>query len=265
MLPYESSDAARARFAPGAERGFDAWTPPEGASDALRQVNEGTLAMPDSLRHATAALYDAGIHDTDAALGHFFDALDAAGRLEDALVLVIADHGEALGERGLFLHGEIMEATLRVPLILKLPRDIRAGTRVDRMVETVDVAPTLLAATGRAPVDPIQGRSLLDDTERAVVSHRRGKLWAITTNDGWRLEYERNDEEIVPKALRRVVDVGTEGPNVLPDSLQVFDRWIDPIQALHRRSRAIAHPHNSATVTPSEADLELLRALGYIE
>lgn len=264
-LPYESTDEARARFAPGAARGFADWTPPEGASDALRQVNEGTLSMPDSLRRATAALYDAGLHDTDAALGRFFEALDAAGRLENALVLVIADHGEALGERGLFLHGEMMEATLRIPLILKLPRDIRSGTRVERMVETVDVAPTLLAAAGLDPFDPVQGRSLLDGKERAFVSHRRGRLRAITTDDGWRLEYEHTDDAIVPAALRRVVDVSTEGPNLLPDSLQVFDRWIEPIQALHRANRAIARPYDAATVTPSEADLELLRALGYIE
>lgn len=267
-LPYEASAEAQRRFAPGAADGFDAWTPPRGASEAMHEVDEGRLAMPDSLRRAVPRLYDAGVVDTDAALAAFFERLDAAGRLDDALVLVLADHGESLGDDGPFMHGTIRESTVRIPLILKLPGDERAGERVDGLVETLDVFPTFLAAAGLDPVDgdaPNQGRPLLDGPPRTFAFHRSGRDYAITTDDGWRIEYTLDENGVALQALRRVLGVAAQGPNVLPDSLHVVDPWIEPIQALHRANAALARPGEAGDVAVDEADLELLRSLGYIE
>lgn len=265
VLPYEASERSIARFAPGATAGFDAWTPPGGASEALHRVNTGELAMPDSLRAATAALYDAGVHDTDRALGTFFDALRAAGRYDDAWIVVLADHGEALGERGLFMHGDLMEATLRIPLLVKQPGNAGAGTRIDRLVETVDVAPTVLATVGLPPEDPSQGRSLISGAERTFALHRAGRDRAITTEDGWRLGYRWTDEGFAPRWLRRVDGTGADGPDVLADSLTVVDRWLEPITQIHRANAGLAVHGRDGAVALDPVDEDLLRSLGYIQ
>jgi hypothetical protein len=113
---------------------------------------------PAELRRA----YDAAARRQDEALGRFFSALEAAGRWDGALVVVTADHGEALGEggrRGHALQG--YDEQLRVPLLVKLPGGARAGTRVDAPVRLLDVAPTILDALGQGPFPGGEGRSLL--------------------------------------------------------------------------------------------------------
>lgn len=265
VLPYEASEESIARFAPGATAGFDAWTPEGGASEAMHRVNVGELSMPDSLRVATAALYDAGVHDTDRALGSFFDALRSAGRYDDAWIVVLADHGEALGERGLFMHGDLMESTLRIPMLVKQPGNVGAGTRIERLVETVDVAPSILATAGLPPEDPSQGRDLITGTARPFSLHRAGRERAITTEDGWRLGYRWTDEGFAPRWLRRVDGSGGDGPDVLADSLTVVDLWLDPITQIHRANQGLAAHGRDGSVALDPVDEDLLRSLGYIQ
>jgi arylsulfatase len=91
-------------------------------------------------------LYDAEIAYTDSQIGRLLDGLEAAGRLDNALVVTTSDHGENLGEAGLFYeHGpSVHDASLRVPLIISGPGVAKA--RVDGDVARLeDLMPTLLA------------------------------------------------------------------------------------------------------------------------
>lgn len=99
----------------------------------------------------------------DHELGRLLDALREQGLLERTAVLAVADHGEAFGEHGETSHGAYCyEATLRVPLILRLPGGER-GARKNALVSSVDVYPTLVEAMGLAPprADELDGVSLL--------------------------------------------------------------------------------------------------------
>lgn len=99
-------------------------------------------------------LYDAEIAYTDAQVGALLDGLEESGRLENAIVVFTSDHGENLGEAGLFFeHGpNVHDASLRVPLIIAGPG--LAGNRSDRGVARLeDLMPTLLALAGVAPED----------------------------------------------------------------------------------------------------------------
>jgi arylsulfatase A-like enzyme/Flp pilus assembly protein TadD len=90
-------------------------------------------------------LYDGEIAYTDSQLKRVFDALRANGLYDRALIVLVADHGESLGEHGEDEHSYfIYNATLRVPLIFKLPRRAGSPRLVRRLVGTIDVAPTLL-------------------------------------------------------------------------------------------------------------------------
>ncbi len=110
------------------------------------------------------AFYDSAIAHADRALGDFLDELGP-----NAAIAVVADHGEEFGDHGEFEHGHsLYDEVLRVPLLLHLPEDRRAGEVVDQPVSLIDVAPTFLELAGAEPFPAAEGRSLLatDGTPR---------------------------------------------------------------------------------------------------
>ena len=124
------------------------------------------------------ALYDAEIRYVDAEIGRLLDRLEAAGMLENTLVVITSDHGESLGEhRYWFEHGfYAYEATCRIPLLVRGP-GVQSGPR-STDVSLVDLAPTLLEwcdlpALGRAgAADRPRGVSRADLLRDASASPR---------------------------------------------------------------------------------------------
>lgn len=119
--------------------------------------------VPESARQRRhVGMYDPGVVEVDREVGRLLDALDGAGRAERTLVIFHADHGESLGEQGHLGHGPLLnDASVRVPMLLRLPGAIEAGVRVERLVRNVDIFPTVLDAAGLAPPGPLSGESLL--------------------------------------------------------------------------------------------------------
>ena len=105
--------------------------------------------------------YDGEVAWTDTLLGRLRATLEAHRLWDDALVVVTADHGEALGEHGETGHGFfVYETTLKVPLVLRGP-GVPPGTTIGGPVRLVDVAPTALALLGLPAFPaPVAGRSL---------------------------------------------------------------------------------------------------------
>lgn len=107
------------------------------------------------------AQYDASVRALDDAIAELADGLARLGLAEQTLLAVIGDHGESLGEHGIFFeHHGLYDGTLRAPLILHGPGLIPAGRRVDATVMTPDVAPTILDLLGEARPAGMEGRSL---------------------------------------------------------------------------------------------------------
>lgn len=124
--------------------------------------------------------YDAGILSADALLGEFLDGLRARGLYERALIVVTSDHGESLGERGLYGHGGLTLEQLLVPLIVKPPQAWELAPReIDEPVELVDLYPTLCALAGLPVPGDLDGRSLVPTLARGVPG--RDYLVAQTT------------------------------------------------------------------------------------
>jgi len=109
------------------------------------------------------AAYYAMVELIDDSVARILAAVDEAGQRQDTLVIFMSDHGEMLGDHGIFLKGPYFyECAVHVPLILRWPARFPAGARIEGLVELVDLAPTLLdAADHRIPLR-VQGRSLLD-------------------------------------------------------------------------------------------------------
>ncbi len=129
------------------------------AMDAVKITDE-------QIRNARHAYYGA-IAFCDAQLGRLMQALKATG-LDDTIVFFLGDHGEMLGERGLWYKMNFFEGGARVPLLISAPGLVEPG-RVSASVSLVDVLPTLVELTGGDPArlaSPIDGRSLVPHLTR---------------------------------------------------------------------------------------------------
>ncbi len=105
--------------------------------------------------------YDSEIAHTDHHVGLLLDELEKLGLRDSTVVIVMADHGESLGEKGYVGHGNhIYEYISQIPLILSYPPAVAAGQIVNERVSLVDVMPTILDLVGIKPPFPLQGRSL---------------------------------------------------------------------------------------------------------
>ena len=106
--------------------------------------------------------YAAAVRRTDRHIARVVATLDEAGVLDDTMVIVTADHGEEHSEHEAMLaHGRsLYRELLHVPLIMRLPGEAFAGTVVDRPVQTIDLMPTILDASG-CPHAGLSGQSLL--------------------------------------------------------------------------------------------------------
>ena len=108
------------------------------------------------------APYNGAIAYVDDIVGKLFDYLQSQGLYENALIAVAADHGESLGDHGELTHSIFLyDATIHVPLLLKLPGNRLGGKHVSATASLVDLAPTLLDALGQTPPPAMQGGSLL--------------------------------------------------------------------------------------------------------
>ncbi|WP_277542866.1 sulfatase-like hydrolase/transferase [Haloarcula laminariae] len=130
--------------------------------------------ITDEERQTLVDLYDGEIRYTDDQIRAFLDGLEARGLLEETLVIVTSDHGEAFGERGYFEHPRFLdEELLRVPLILDGP-EVEARS-IDRAASVLDVVPTALNVLGVGS-DSLPGVSLLsNDGSDVVISSVRGE------------------------------------------------------------------------------------------
>jgi choline-sulfatase len=106
-------------------------------------------------------LYDGEIAYADSALAHFIAYLKSSGKYRGSTIVVVGDHGEGLGEHHEDTHGIFLyDSTTHVPLIVKLPGGLGAGTAVTAQVRTVDIMPTLLELAGAPAAEKRDGESL---------------------------------------------------------------------------------------------------------
>ncbi len=112
-------------------------------------------------RRARAAYYGM-VQLIDRSLATVMATLERRGLAENTLVIFTSDHGELLGDHGLWFKGPFhYEAILNVPLIMRWPAGLPAGRAVDSPVGLIDIVPSVLAAAQVAADDSLDGESLL--------------------------------------------------------------------------------------------------------
>jgi arylsulfatase A-like enzyme len=124
---------------------------------------DGDLAgMSEAVRQRLRAIYLGLSAEVDHHLGRIFDWLKATGQWDETLIVVTGDHGEMLGDHFHWGKDTPFDATFHVPLIIRDPQNADAfGASVDKITESIDVAPTILDwACGSSP-PAFDGRSLM--------------------------------------------------------------------------------------------------------
>jgi N-acetylglucosamine-6-sulfatase len=156
----------------------NAFKPPVGKPALLRQIGElpplgrATATSDEEIRGRIEMLLA-----VDDGLGRIIAALEKRGTLDDTVVVFTSDHGYFYGEHGLSEERRLAyEEAIRIPLIVRYPSRVRAGTTPAEMVLSLDVAPTLLELGGLTPAATLQGRSLVPIFENAARDWRSSFL-----------------------------------------------------------------------------------------
>lgn len=213
-----------------------------------------------------AAAYDGEVAAADAVVGELIRRLEERGLYDDALVILLSDHGE-----GLMDHGEmdhlilIYREVLQVPLILKLPGGERAGGRIAANAQLADVVPTIHTFLGAAPVAELPGADLLSLGAEAASSAAPRRIVSESVypriHFGWSdlasvIEEDLHFIETPSPELFRLSEDPAERNNVIQEE-----------RAAARRLRAALEGIDRSLASPIESDPETrrrLESLGYL-
>jgi arylsulfatase A-like enzyme len=220
-------------------------------------------------RKTLAELYDAAVLSWDREVEATVEALEAAGELEDTLVVLTADHGELLGEGGRYGHPPVLDQPLlRVPLVF-LGGSVEPG-RSGARVGLVDLAPTLLRLAGVGVPDACWGRALFDADGTLAVEDRDRTQFCETGDDDadaicavggdHKLAHDRTGGDYEPftldsAELTETSVTGEDGDGAVADLREAL---------ADHEERAAAARVDAARVD-EEALREDLAALGYLD
>jgi len=277
-LPYEAPEPFREMFCEGDVDEVDLCDEGVCASERLLEIANGRKAHLDAREIEWArCLYDGGIAFVDREVGRLLDALEDRGLLEETVVIVTSDHGEAFFEHDYPLHSTLHHEITRIPLIVRAP-DALAGKRATGIVRQIDLLPTILDYVGLPVGDDVQGRSL-----RPLLTdwHAMSDAEALAFDDGFGGVLLRSGSQALirhPDARTLAGQPARELYDLATDPLQVHDQARSQQSAvaklelrmaeLMRESDALrqrqAEGQRRVDVEISEEAAAGLRALGYV-
>jgi arylsulfatase A-like enzyme/tetratricopeptide (TPR) repeat protein len=216
-------------------------------------------------------LYDGEIAFADAQVGRLVSWLDSSGHSRDTVLVVLADHGEALGAHSEASHGYfVYDSTMHVPFLVVAPFAELRGVRVDSQVSSVDVLPTLFALVGVDVPPNVQGRSLLPTMlapEAEAKTYAYGESMTPNLQFGWSaLHSLRSTRYKLIRAPRpELYDLSVD-PG---ETANLFDQRRGVAHELMQRLDRLMEETSKGAPEPEAANLdketlEGLAALGYV-
>ncbi len=250
---------------------------------ALRRAAPDAAERPEVLRR----LYAGGVSYVDAQVGRLLAGLRERGRLDDSLVVLTSDHGEAMEEHAgeFWNHGNtVYDSVARIPLLLRLPRGAGGGRVEDWRLSHVDLMPTLLELLGLSPPTGLEGESFAGPllgreawigrgsvysqaTKPHDAHHQAGRAWenADKCRGIWEQRWKLQHCPMVPRMeLYDLAEDPGETRNLLGPGAAPAVR-----ETGARLARELAEWSQSANpletiVEKSPEVIERLRALGYV-
>ncbi len=247
--------------------------------------------LPREQLQAGIDLYDSEIHHADRAIGELYDCLEREGVLDETVLVVAADHGEAFGEHGVWGHGFCLNDCLtRVPLVMRCPRYWPSGTRSAALVQLHDLHQLCTSVSGTGDPEPHRYPNCLTQASDAawrgrdfVYSEfaRQSKtlqfmhdhspdftsglwdhgMWAVRSRDWRYIEYG--------EAAQEFYDLGNDPLETTPvaDPPPTIASTLRHHLGLHRSELTAMQPPERGSMKEGvdEVVYERLRALGYLE
>ena len=187
----------------------------------------------------------------DEGVGRIFKALEQTGKLDDTLVIFTSDHGYFYGEHGLSVERRLAyEESIRIPLLMRYPRLIRAGTTLDPLVLSLDLAPTLLELGGAPVPEGLHGRSL--------VTLLAGQAWKA--RNSFLIEYFSATDVVFPRMRQMAYHAVRTGRwkyihyTELKGMDELYDLESDPFEVRN----VIADPPTRETLLQMQTELRRL-------
>jgi arylsulfatase A-like enzyme len=261
--PYESPADLRERFV----QPYDG--PVQGTYEWIEAFRSGAIGCDEAGWRHLRELYAARTAFSDLILGQLLERLMQSGRASDTVVVVLGDHGESLGERGIIEHGDAApREQLDVPLLIAGPpalglgRGLRPGPAALQ-----DVAPTLLRLAGLRPPAAMQGRDLLAgalDPGRPLAA--LSSVWLPQLS--WRSGRHRLVVDLLTRRVRlfdRVADPEEtrDLAEALPATRALLLRELCAHVAAAETERAGRAAESGAGEAADERTLEMLQQIGY--
>jgi arylsulfatase A-like enzyme len=189
------------------------------------------LKTPDDWRVLMAHYWGlCSLVDTHA--GRILDTLSELGLDDNTIVVFTSDHGDMMASHNTFGKGCQYEESVRVPLIVRMPGQMRAR-RIADPVSQIDVVPSLLDCMGSSPPAAVEGQSLRDvldgktnDIGRDVFMEWNSprdddeQIRAVVTPDGWKLnwssigDHELYDLNADPQEMKNLVHDGAQAARI---------------------------------------------------
>lgn len=220
--------------------------------------------------------YYAALSYMDAQLGRVLDELERLQLDDNTIVVLWGDHGYHLGDHGTWTKHTNYEQANRIPILIRAPGVTRPGMHTDRLVETVDLFPTIAELAG-LPVpqgpQPIDGESLVNSLRGDAIADpghayhcfpKGGRLgrairtsryrlveWTPNSGEG-AVEYELYDYQTDPLETRNLAD---SHPNVVQDLTKLLRTHPEPKPATRKRpARRRGNAQSSQPIRNREFD-----------
>lgn len=147
----------------------------------MAQQFGGEPQAVERVRAPAVDMYDGGIDYSDELLRRVVEAVRKRGKLDDTVFVVMADHGELMGEKGQhFGHGpSLYQPAISVPLVVRYPPRLPAGTRVETPVSTLSVFGTILDLAEIEAPPTLQARSLVPLVASSQRPGEPAELWPV--------------------------------------------------------------------------------------
>ncbi len=263
------------------------------AAEAINNQKLSRIVPPvhfdEKRRAALTDLYDGEIAYLDFRIGELTTRLKKKGLLDNTVLIILADHGENIGDHEIFEHQFcVYQTLLHVPLILRFPEKLPQGIRISEPVSLVDVVPTVLNLVG-VEADELQpffaGKSLV--VEGKIKAAKDSPIFSeyaapLPRLEKYRLKNEKVDESYFKRSLKSMrrgryeYIWASDGQNELYDLSQdpgetqnIIEKFPDVAQKmakeLHDRLQSMKSPGTPESVgTMDETTRDQIRALGYL-
>jgi arylsulfatase A-like enzyme len=219
------------------------------SADEVRVVYDGwpvidKLKLPKHYLNMARDAYDNCLAYLDEQLGLLFPELQRRGLLDRTLVVITSDHGEGLGEHGLFDHGESLYSTeLTVPLLILLPSPSRTTGVVRQVVSLRDLPATIVDLIGLGAQAPFPGHSLAklwrdSEAEKAAASPALSELPTPSPRDCNQGRSPAYRGPMIALAEADFVYIRNEGDG----AEELFDERGDPYEVTNRISDKALQP-----------------------